>query len=72
MEFNNDGSVSNTSKGFDLVNKRKEIINTGQIGFGPFADFSFGIAIEDQEKLINGLTVRYEGFNLYKYERKKT
>ncbi|MBO2945261.1 hypothetical protein JJQ72_14880 [Paenibacillus sp. F411] len=44
-----------------------KIIQTTQIGIGPSSDFSFGINKTDQDKIIDGFKVEFEGIKLYNY-----
>ncbi|MNP65732.1 hypothetical protein D3C76_1613540 [compost metagenome] len=69
--FNEDGTFSSPSHGeIILHDKDQHNIDFGQHGYGPGADFSFGIQPEDQKRIQNGFDVKYTGYILYGYSKK--
>lgn len=69
--FHEDGSVTAPSSGeFKIFDNEGNEIQNGGTGTGPNADFSFAIRHEDQNKIENGVYVKYTGYILYKYKRK--
>lgn len=68
--FNEDGTFSCPSSGKILLyDKIHKMIATGQTGYGPGADFSFGINPEEQMNIKNGFYVTYTGYILYGYSK---
>ncbi|MCD8510059.1 MAG: hypothetical protein LRY73_09445 [Bacillus sp. (in: Bacteria)] len=68
-----DGSITTGGCGFDCIkiyDKNMDEIELGQRGFGPGADFSFGIEREHMELLEDGFYVKITEFKLYEYRRK--
>lgn len=69
--FNEDGTFTSPSVGgITLYDKENNPLAIGQTGYGPDADFSFGISIQDQELIKNGFYVKYTGYILYDYSKK--
>jgi hypothetical protein len=68
--FNEDGSFSSPTGEIIVYDKDRNKIPIGQIGYGPGADFSFGIQPQDQKLIQNGFYVRYTGYILYDYSKK--
>jgi len=69
--FNEDGTFTSPSRGeIILYDKDQNHISFGQHGYGPGADFSFGIQPEEQQYIQNGFYVKYTGYMLYGYSRK--
>lgn len=67
-----DGSITTGGCGFDCIkvyDKNMDEIELGQRGFGPGADFSFGIEREYMELLEDGFYVKITEFMLYEYKR---
>lgn len=67
--FHDNGSVSSPTGEITLYDRNKNKIPIGQLGFGPGADFSFGISLEDQKRIENGFYVKYTGYMLYHYSK---
>ncbi|SFB04439.1 hypothetical protein SAMN05216312_103167 [Cohnella sp. OV330] len=68
--FHENGSFSSPSPGeITIYDINKNKIPVGQLGFGPGADFSFGISLEDQKRIENGFYVKYTGYMLYHYSK---
>lgn len=69
--FNDDGSITSPSIGkITLFDKERNSFPTGQIGYGPGADFSFGVQPKDQKFIKDGFYVKYTGYILYNYSKK--
>lgn len=68
--FNEDGTFTSPSVGgITLYDKENNSLAIGQTGYGPDADFSFGISIQDQELIKKGFYVKYTGYILYDYSK---
>jgi hypothetical protein len=69
--FNEDGTFSTPSPGeITIYDKDRNKIPLGQQGYGPGADFSFGIQPQDQKRIQNGFYIKYTGYILYNYSKK--
>ncbi|NOU98619.1 hypothetical protein GC097_01075 [Paenibacillus sp. LMG 31457] len=69
--FNEDGTFSTPSPGeITIYDKDRNKIPLGQHGYGPGADFSFGIQPQDQKLIQNGFYIKYTGYILYNYSKK--
>lgn len=69
--FNENGTFTSPSQGeIILYDNEHNTIPLGGTGFGPGADFSFGVMIEDQHNIENGFYVNYTGFILYEYGKR--
>lgn len=68
--FHENGSFSSPSPGeITIYDMNKNKISVGQHGYGPGADFSFGISLEDRKRIENGFYVKYTGYILYHYSK---
>lgn len=65
------GTVSITSfiGEVELYDPNGHEIDVGGTSVGPEADFSFGIPLEDIDKIKDGFYVKYYGFMLYSYSK---
>lgn len=53
-----------------LFTTDNEIIKMTQVGFGPSSDFSFGIEKSEEDTIMNGFIVQFNGFSHYNYNLK--
>lgn len=69
LEFNENGTVTQGMPNEIYLYNDAQDIEIGQWGLGPLDMVSFGVEVDEFEKIRNGFNFKYSGFKLYGYQK---